>query len=86
MFPSKTCLIHKTRNQTKPRICHKKFRIDVTFEMRTAVQSDAFIQLMITYKIKSYFISEMEEGAKCKMAERQREIEGERASIGRRQI
>ncbi len=59
-------------------MCHKNFRIDVTFEMRTAVQSDAFIQLMITYKIKSYFMSETEEGAKGKMAERQRESEGER--------
>ncbi len=46
--------------------------------MRTAVKSDAFIQLMITYKIKSYFISEMEEGAKGKMAERQRERARER--------
>ena len=63
-------------------MCHKNFRIDVTFEMRTAVQSDAFIQLIITYKIKSYFISETKEGAKGKMAERQRESEGERASVG----
>ncbi len=29
------------------------FHIDVTFEMRTAVQSNAFIPLMITHKIRS---------------------------------
>jgi hypothetical protein len=46
--------------------------------MRTGVKSDAIFQLMITYKIKSYFISETEEGAKCKMAERQRERVRER--------
>ncbi len=63
-------------------MCHKNFCIDVTFEMRTAVQSDAFIQLMITYKIKSYFISEMEEGAKGKMAERQRESREREQALG----
>ncbi len=41
--------------------------------MRTTIQSDAFIQLIITHKIKSSFISETKEGAKDKIAERQRE-------------
>jgi len=41
--------------------------------MRTAIQSNAFIQLIITHKIKSSFISETKEGAKGKIAERQRE-------------
>jgi hypothetical protein len=54
---------------------NEKFCIDVTFEMRTAIQSDAFIQLMATHKIKLSFISETEEGAKGKIAERQRERE-----------
>jgi hypothetical protein len=54
--------------------------------MRTAIQSDAFIQLIATHKIKLSFISEMDEGAKGKIVERQKESEGERASIGRLQI
>jgi hypothetical protein len=49
------------------------FCIDVTFVMRTAVQSKAFIQLIIQHMIRLSFISEMEEGAKGKIAERQRE-------------
>jgi hypothetical protein len=51
-----------------------------TFEMRIVIQCDAFIQLITTHKIKSSFISEMEEGAKGKIVERQRqrESEGER--------
>ncbi len=53
------------------------FRIDVTFEMRTAALSKAFIQLIATHKIKSSFISEMVEGAWGKLAERQRERERE---------
>jgi hypothetical protein len=57
------------------------FCIGVTFEMRTAIQSDAFIQLMNTHKIESSFISETEKGAKGKIAERQKESKGERASI-----
>ncbi len=28
------------------------FRVDVTFEMRTAIQSNVFIQLMFPHKIK----------------------------------
>jgi hypothetical protein len=35
--------------------------------------TNAFIQLIITHKIKSSFISEMEERGKGKIAERQRE-------------
>ncbi len=62
------------------------FCIDVTFEMRTAVQSKAFIQLMTQHTIRLSFISETEKGAKGKIAERQRESEGERASVGRRQM
>ncbi len=49
------------------------FCIDVTFEMRTTIQSDAFTQLIITHKIKSSFISETKEWAKGKIAKRQRE-------------
>ncbi len=60
---------------------HIHFRIDVTFEMRTAALSKAFIQLIATHKIKYSFISEMEEGARGKIAERQRESVCERASI-----
>ncbi len=63
------------------------FRIDVTFEMRTAIQSDVFIQLMITHKIKLSFISETEKGAKGKIVERQRESEhwaaADVASVGK---
>jgi hypothetical protein len=51
--------------------------------MRTAVQSKAFIQLMSQHTIRLPFISEMEEGAKGKIVERQIESEGERVSIGR---
>ncbi len=61
------------------------FHIDVTFEMRTTIQSDVFIQLIATHKIKS-FISETKKGAKGKIAERQRESEGERMSIGRQRV
>ncbi len=53
----------------------KLFCIDVTFEMRTKIQLDAFIQAIISHKIKSSFISEMKEGAKGKIAERQRKRE-----------
>ncbi len=49
------------------------FHIDVTFEMRTAVQSNVFIQLITTHKIQSSFISEMEKGERGKIAERQKE-------------
>jgi hypothetical protein len=52
--------------------------------MRTAALSKAFIQLIATHKIKSSFISETEEGARGKIAERQRERE--RASIGQRWV
>ncbi len=62
------------------------FRIDVTFEMRSAVQSNVFIQLMITHKIKLSFISGTEEGAKGKIGERQRESKGERMSVGWQQV
>ncbi len=54
--------------------------------MRFGVQSDAFIQLITTHKIKSSSISETEKGAKGKIAERQTEREGERASAGWRQV
>ena len=47
--------------------------------MRFVVQSDAFIQLKTTHKIKLSFIAETEKGAKGKIAERQTEREGERA-------
>jgi hypothetical protein len=61
---------------------NEKFCIDVTFEMRTAIQSDAFIQLMATHKIKLSFILETEEGAKGKITERERE----RMSVGRQRV
>jgi hypothetical protein len=51
------------------------FRIDVTFEMRTAAESKAFIQLIIKHTIKTSFIVETEKGGKGKTAERQRERE-----------
>jgi hypothetical protein len=54
------------------------FRIDVTFEMRTAAESKAFIQLIIKHTIKTSFIVEMENGGKGKTAERQRERARER--------
>ncbi len=49
----------------------------------SAFHTNVFIQLMITHKIKSSFISEMEEGAKGKIAERQsqRVRERERALV-----
>ncbi len=62
------------------------FRTDVTFEIRTAVQSNVFIQLITTHKIQLSFISEMEKGERGKIAERQKESKGERASIGWQQI
>jgi hypothetical protein len=54
--------------------------------MRFGVQSDAFIQLITTHKIKSSSISETEKGVKGKIAERQTEREGERASAGWQQV
>jgi hypothetical protein len=41
--------------------------------MRTAIQSDAFIQLITAHKIKLSFILETEKGAKGKIAKRQRD-------------
>ncbi len=58
------------------------FHIDVTFEMRTAIQSDEFIQLIITHKIRSSFILKWKRGQNGKIAERQRESEGERTRVG----
>jgi hypothetical protein len=58
------------------------FCIDVTFEMRTAIQSDEFIQLIITHKIRSSFILKWKGGQEGKIVERQRASEGERTSIG----
>ncbi len=43
--------------------------------MRTAAESEAFIQLMIEHMIKLSFIGETEKGGKGKTAERQRERE-----------
>jgi hypothetical protein len=54
------------------------FRIDVTFEMRTAAESKAFIQLIIKHTIKTSFIVETEKGGKGKTVERQRERARER--------
>jgi hypothetical protein len=67
-------------------VATNSFHIDVTFEMRTAVQSKVFIQLISQHTIRLYFISETEKGTKGKIAERQRESEGERVSIGRRRM
>jgi hypothetical protein len=54
--------------------------------MRTAIQSNAFIQLMFPHKIKPSFISETKEGAKGKIAERQRESERESTSVGQHRV
>jgi hypothetical protein len=62
------------------------FCIDVTFEMRTVIQSNVFIQLMTTHKIRSSFISIRKRGQEGKIAERQRESEGERTSVGELQM
>ncbi len=64
-----------------PRNCNHRhnsgntFHIDVTFEMRTAAESKAFIQLIINHTIKLSFIVETEKGGKGKTVERQRESE-----------
>jgi hypothetical protein len=76
-------------------VATNSFHIDVTFEMRTAVQSKAFIQLISQHMIRLYFISETEKGTKgqresegerARERERGREREGERASVGRWQM
>jgi hypothetical protein len=54
--------------------------------MSIAAESKAFIQLMIKHTIKLSFIGETEKGGKGKTAERERESEGESASIGRRRM
>jgi hypothetical protein len=56
------------------------FCIDVTFEMRTVIQSNAFIQLMIRHKIRSSFILKQKRGQEGKIAERQ--SGGDRTSVG----
>ncbi len=72
-----------------PRNCNHRhnsgntFPIDVTFEMRTAAESKAFIQLIIKYTIKLSFIVETEKGQDSGETERERESEGESASVGR---
>ncbi len=50
--------------------------------MRTVVQSNAFIQLMITHKIRLSFISKRKRGQEGKIAERKRESEEEKMSVG----
>jgi hypothetical protein len=62
------------------------FRIDVTFERRIVIQSNAFIQLMITHTIRSSFILKQKRGQEGKIAERQRESKGEGTSIGEWQM
>ncbi len=63
-----------------------KHFIDVTFEMRRGIQSNAFIQLINTHKIRSSFILKWKRGQEGRMAERQRESEGERTSVGEWQM
>jgi hypothetical protein len=58
------------------------FYIDVTFEMRTVSYQKAFIQLMILHTIGLSLISEWKRRQEGKIAERKRESEGERVSIG----
>jgi hypothetical protein len=61
----------------------KIFHIDVTFEMRTVSYRKAFIQLITLHTIGSSFISKQKRGQEGKIAaERKRENEGERASMG----
>jgi hypothetical protein len=50
--------------------------------MRTVIQSDVFIQLIATHKIKLFFISEMEEGAKGKISERQERAREREQALG----
>jgi hypothetical protein len=45
--------------------------------MRTVIQSNAFIQLIATHKIRLSFISEWKRGQEGKIAERKRERERE---------
>jgi hypothetical protein len=58
------------------------FSIDVTFEIRTESYQKALIQLMALHAIRSSFISKQKRGQEGKIAERKREREGERTSIG----
>jgi hypothetical protein len=58
------------------------FCIDVTFEIRTVSYRKAFIQLMALHAIRSFFISKQKRGQEGKIAERKREREGERTSVG----
>ncbi len=62
------------------------FRIGVTFEMRTAIQSDVFIQLITTHKIKPSYIRNGRGGKGQDSGETERESEGERMSIGRQRV
>ncbi len=88
LFLNEFVSIHKTFLNSLLKLLKivRYFCIDVTFEMRTVVQSNAFIQLITIHKIKLSFISETEKGAKGKIAERQRESKGERASVGWQQV
>jgi hypothetical protein len=59
-----------------------QFRIDVTFEMRTAFNSESFIQLIIFSFTANHFISKVEVGGESQIPERKRESKGESASVG----
>ncbi len=67
---------------------HYNFHIDVTFEMRTVIKSNAFIQLIITHTIRLSFMWKRKRGQEGKIAERQREreSEGERTGVGEWQM
>jgi hypothetical protein len=58
------------------------FCIDVTFKIRTGVFRNAFIQLMILTQDPVGFISKWKRGHEDKIAERHKESEGERESVG----
>ncbi len=58
------------------------FHIDVTFEMRTVHYQNVFIQLMILALDPVSLISKWKRGQEDKIAERLRESEGERTSVG----
>ncbi len=66
-----------------------QFCIDVTFEMRTVRFTNTFIQLIIVIRSNNLLYIRKEAGERTregKIAERQRESEGERASVGERQM
>jgi hypothetical protein len=63
---------------------HPPFCIDVTFEMRTVLSQNSFIQLITWKWIPKVIISNRKKGKESKIAERQRESMCERLRIAAR--